>query len=338
MLRFIDGFDHYTSDAAVAQKYDALSGTSYYEIFPTTGRREGGCLQLYSGGAYARKSFEDRNTWIAGFAFKMVELPTSGSVIYRLIDSTGETQFSVYLTTSGALEARRGTSTILATSSLSLSAGVWYYIEVKATIHDTAGAAIVRVGEAEVINISGVDTKYTSTVGARTVQIGGINVALVYYDDYYICDDQGTANNNFLGDVRIDTLYPTAPGSSTDFTPTGSANNWDNVNDTNPDGDTGYNSSAVVGDTDLFAFSDLPAVTGTIFGVQANLNARKDDAGTGGMKPVVYLASTEYEGAEKAMLDSYFDHTSIWELNPNTAVAWTQSDINGAEFGYKVAS
>jgi len=219
-----------------------------------------------------------------------------------------------------------------------LAAGVWYYLELKLTIHDTTGAAILRVGEVEVLNISGVDTKYNTPAGARTIRLNGISVADCQFDDFYICDTQGTANNNFLGDVRIDAIYPTGAGSSTEFAPTGTANNWDNVNDTNPDGDTGYNASAVVGDTDLFAFSDLPSSTGTIFGVQANLNARKDDAGTGGMKPVVYLASTEYEGTEKAMLDSYFDHTTIWELNPNTTVAWTQSDINGAEFGYKVAS
>lgn len=341
MLRFIDGFDHYTTAAAYAYKYNAYTTT----LTPSTGRRSGSNAARFGnyGGDYLLKTLDDQATWIVGFAYKRDYASNDEKPILQLRDNTGEVQVALCMHgIDGLLRLWRGDQkTLLATSTVALPTGSWNYIELKTFINDTTGTMELRVNGVTVATYTG-DTKYSSTIGtARSIWLSGGVYSSSYYgwiDDLYICDDQGTANKGFLGDVRIDTIYPTGAGSQTDFTPVGTGNNWDNVNDTNPDGDTGYNASEVVGDTDLFAFSDLPSISGTIFGVQANLNARKDDAGTGGMKPVIYLASTEYEGTEKAMSDSYFDHTTIWELNPNTAVAWTQSDINGAEFGYKVAS
>ena len=36
--------------------------------------------------------------------------------------------------------------------------------------------------------------------------------------------------------------------------------------------------------------------------------------------------------------DSYGDFTQIWEKNPSTSANWTESEVNAAEFGYKVQS
>lgn len=339
-LRFMDGFDYYATDAEVGLKYDAWAGAGFYvNMLPSGGRRGGGCIQFYSQGGYARKTFEDQTKWIMGFALKMEVMPTSTTQCIRFIDSAGDTQCTLAISTSGALMAYRGTTSLLATSAMSLLANAWQYVEVEAVIHDTTGSFKVRVDEVEVINVTNVDTKNNTPVGARTIQFGGGGSAVNFdYDDLYILDGLGTTNNAFLGDVRVDALLPNGAGAHTDFTPVGGANNWDNVNDAAMDSDTTYNTSATVGATDTFTFSDLAAVSGTIYGVQANLMARKDDAGTGSMKPIVRLNSTDYEGTELTMSDSYINKITVFEQNPDTVAAWTQADINGAEFGYRVAS
>lgn len=338
-LRFIDGFDYYATDAEIGLKYDAWAGAgSYVGMYPSGGRRGGGCIQLYSQGGYIRKVFEDQNKWIVGFALKMEVMPSSTTQMLKFQDSAGETQCSLIVTTAGALAAYRGTTTLLATSAASILAGAWQYIEVEVVIHDTTGSFKVRVNESEVINVTNVDTKYTTIAGARAINInGGGSAVNFYFDDLYILDGLGTANNAFLGDVRVDAILPSGAGAHTDFTPVGGANNWDNVNDAAADADSTYNVSATVGATDTFAFSDLPASTGAIYGLQANLMARKDDAGTGAMKPIVRLSATDYEGSEISMSDSYVNRTAIFEQNPDTTAVWAASEINGAEFGYRVS-
>lgn len=335
-LRFIDSFDHYTSDASTLLKYGVTGSTSYVQILTTGGRRGSGGLELYGSG-FVRKTLDDQGTWIIGFAYKSKSMDISSSAIALFRDSAGATQCSLYVNAGGALEIRRSNTTILATSSMVLASEVWYYIEVKINIHDTTGSAVVRVNETEVINVSGVDTKHSAVAGARSIDLNGLTTERATFDDFYICDAAGSVNNDFLGDVRVDALRPTGAGSVTEFTPSTGAN-WENVDDTDPDGDTTYNVTDTVGNTDLFVFGDLPAGTGDVFGVQANLLARKDDAGVRGIKSTVLLSSTEYDGAEKKLLDSYFDLYNIWELNPNTAAAWVASEINGAEFGYKVST
>ena len=340
-LRFIDGFDTYTSDASVALRYSALpSSGSYYGIQSSSGRRGGGCLDLYSGSGYAGKTFDDQTTWTVGFALKVDSMPSSTTRLLQLRDSAGDAQCTLALTIAGALAVYRGgtSNTLLGTSSGSITTGAWYYIEMKVTIHDSTGSAVVRINETEVLSLSSVDTKYTTNAYAREVLLCGLpSIVHGYIDDLYVLDGTGSTVN-FLGDVRVDALFPSGAGSVTEFTPSGAANNWDCVNDTDPDGDTTYTTATTVDDTDLLAFSDLSAVSGDIYGVQATLIARKDDAGTGGMKTTVLLNSTEYDGSEITMSDSYVSRQTIWEQNPDTAAAWAQSEINGAEFGYKVSS
>jgi hypothetical protein len=182
------------------------------------------------------------------------------------------------------------------------------------------------------------DTKYSSTLAtANSIRLNGFPSAIqVWYDDFYICDATGTVNNGYLGDVRVDAIYPSGVGASAQFTPTGSATNWENVDDASPDDDTSYNASETAGHIDSFTFADLTALNASILGVQANILARKDDAGTRLLRAVARVGSTNYEGADLTLTDSYIDHRTIWNQNPATASAWTESDINAAEFGYKV--
>jgi hypothetical protein len=76
--------------------------------------------------------------------------------------------------------------------------------------------------------------------------------------------------------------------------------------------------------------------SGSIFGVQVNMVARKDDAGGRTLRSLTRISSTDYEGMSQNIGTDYRDYRQIIEQNPNTSATWTESDINGAEFGYKV--
>ena len=337
-LRFIDGFDHYTTLAQMLYKWTT---TSSGNAAPNqTGRRAGSLAATTGGGiGYFSKVLDSQSTWIIGFAFKIASAPTSERTFLVLYDTSGTAQVSLSLTTAGLIQAYRGDMvTLLASAASALSSSGWCYLEMKATIADSGGSIEVRKDGAPILTYTGDTKSSSSNATACTFRLGcsagGAGAYLI--DDLYVCDGTGSVNNGFLGDVRVDTLFPSGTGSLSQFTPTGSVNNWENVDEASPDSDTSYNAADTVGSIDAFTFSDLSAQNAIIMGVQLNNLACKDDAGSRVLHALTRVDGTNYEGADAALSDSYVDHRQIWQQNPATASAWTETDVNNAEFGYKV--
>ncbi|NCC04323.1 MAG: hypothetical protein EOM37_09840 [Proteobacteria bacterium] len=337
-LRFMDGFDHYTTTASFGYKYNtyAVSAT------PSTGRRSGSNAARLGnyGSDYIMKTIDDQTTWLVGFAYKREAAGNSELPLVQLRDSTGSIQIGLYMhCIDGLLRIWRGDmSTLLATSSSAIPLNTWCYIELRTFINDTTGTLELRINGTTIATYTGDTKQSTSLNTARTIRLSGgvYSTGYGFIDDLYICDGTGTTNNDFLGDCRVDTLYPNGIGNSAQFTPTGSAANWENVKDTTIDEDTTNNASATAGQIDSFAFGDLSNLGSSVFGVQNNLLAKKDDAGTRTMRSITRIGSTNYESGDFSLGTTYLDYLQIQETNPATTAAWTVDAINGAEFGYKV--
>ncbi len=232
-------------------------------------------------------------------------------------------------------------NTLLAVSANALLLNTWYFLEFYVHIHASSGSAIGRVNGVEWVSITGANTKGASGSGANNLYFNGTNT--FYLDDIYLLNDSGATNNTFLGDVRVETILPNAAGNRADFTPGGSgssANNYQNVDELQQDGDTSYNKSSTAGHIDSFAFQDLSVATGTIYGIQSLILARKTEAGDRTIKRKCRIGSTYYDGSAVAVskVDSYYYIAEILETDPSTGSAWTISGINAAEFGYEVAT
>jgi hypothetical protein len=80
--------------------------------------------------------------------------------------------------------------------------------------------------------------------------------------------------------------------------------------------------------------ANLPSMTSpTIKGVMHSINAKKDDAGSRNIKSLCKSSSTTSTGTSQALPSSYAYLTQVWETDPNTAAAWTETNLNAAEFG-----
>lgn len=67
------------------------------------------------------------------------------------------------------------------------------------------------------------------------------------WDDGYLCDDQGSAFNNFLGNKHIEAHAADGAGFYTNWAPVPAGTpNWETVMEIPPDGDTSYNYAPVV--------------------------------------------------------------------------------------------
>lgn len=287
--------------------------------------------------AISQKAFTAVSQFIIGFAFNSNNSTTYNSQTLSLYGDNGATRhLSLSIYTLGQLSLRRGdqSGTVLGTATIP-STG-WFYIELSATIDSTVGTAVLRINGSTVVNYSGNTKNGGTNTTIDTISVSG-SIQGHYFDDMYMCDGTGTTNNTFLGDVRVQTLKPNGAGSSTQFTPTGSASNYANVQEI-PDSTSTYNSSSTVGQRDTYAMADLATNTGTIFGVQNTINAWKSDAGTGSIKTALVTNSTVYYEPTVNLGSSAYTYISpIRTTNPSTGAAWVPADINSSELGAEIA-
>lgn len=334
-LRFIDGMQHYSLPSQLGVKYASFTNSNMATM---SGRRSSTtALLMKSSGDSFTATIDNQQTWIVGFALNLIGGSESNPVL-QILDSGGSNQLCVNITNGNTIQLLRGasTGTVLAVSTNALPINSWNYIEVKFKVASTGGTFEVRVNETVWVTYSG-NTQNTGNANAASFQFKG-RFAQNAFMDIYICDSNGSSNNSYLGDCRVDTVRPTGAGTYAQLTPQGNANNYANVNETTPDNDTTYNVSGTAGAQDSFVFGALTSITGSIFGVQANIDADKDDAGARTVAATTRVGSTDYAGSTQSVSTTYHVYTQIWEQNPNTSAIWTASAINASEFGYKVVS
>lgn len=329
MLRFIDGFDHYNTTADLLTKWSSFSSAP--TISATSTRfSTGNCLTNPSN---LQKIIDSQSTWTIGMAFKAPSNPGSDAYLVSLIDSTTP-QMQWGLNTGGQfIIARNGTK--LATSTYVLPSNTWHYVELKVVINGTTGTYELHVDGTAVIGpITGANTQASGNATADRLNLHVIGGTGCSYDDVYMADGQSGTVTTFTGDVRVTTLMPTGAGNYAQWTPdTGS--NFARVNETTEDGDTSYVSTATPGNLDSYATADLSG-TPTVFGVQVNLMARKDDAGLRQIAPLIRISAADFVGTTQTLGTSYAFFTQTYDKNPNSAAQWAASEVNAAEFGAKL--
>jgi hypothetical protein len=241
--------------------------------------------------------------------------------------------FKVRLNTSRKIEVLDTAGTIVGTSSMALSVGVWYYIEIKAVIGNT-GSVEVKVDSNTEINATSIDIMNSANAYIDNMILFG-NTAILSFDDLYLLDTTGAINNDFLGDSRIDPFFPTAD-STTQWLPSAGVTNYTNVDDTAPNGDTDYVYSSTPGDIDLYDFGNMPIGTGEVFGVQVVANARKMDAGTRNLKVKVKSGATTQTSVTLTLSTTYANHIAMFEDSDGAGTVWDKTLVDAAQIGIEV--
>jgi hypothetical protein len=330
-LLFMDGFDHYAI-AALPLKWTTVAGTWAAITGSSTRFNFGQAMYTATNGGYLRETFPSTDVIIVGCNYQW-SAGASQIQIIAFEDSAAAAQFDILRNADGTFTLRRGTTAVLTTTRAILPA-IWYNIQIKLYINGSGTAEIV------------IDGSSWGSFSGDTQQTANANVAAVLfkntaanngqtYDDIWICDDAGSMNNDLLGDVRVRTVWPAGAGNYTQWDPS-AGSNYQNVDEATFDSDTTYNSTDTVDEIDTFNMSDL-GINGTIFGVQIDVVARKDDAGTAKIKGVLRTANPtdNLTTLENTLSTSYSLLREIWELYPDDSAAWEVADVNASEFGYK---
>jgi hypothetical protein len=312
------------------------------------------------------------NAGVCGFAIKVNDLSYVNQQInngapyaFFVIMEQNDPHILVALNPTGTFYAIRGTASvsdhIIGESAQGLLSNTWMYVEIKWLLHATAGTLEIRVNGIPVLNVSGVNTLGSDIGGGigssglgvwqnvrllsvdSTIAGSGANLTyplVVRMCDLYLADLTTAAPadvSDFLGDGVVETIMPNGVGASTGWTPTGTAANWDAVDDHGvPDDDSTYIRATAPGPLDVYQFEDI-ATDVVVKGVQVSVLARKETDGSAAVAPVVHQGSTDYlgltQGVANILYDRYIKQT--WDLNPASGAKFLASEINSGQFGVK---
>jgi hypothetical protein len=342
-LLWADGFDgigQWGSRAHEGAVFDSLTSIITFES--ATGRRTGSLgmrsNNVTTNGA-AVKYFTASSTIILGIAVYRNTTTASTTMTERpyFVFRTGETaQYSLTMGsgTDHSFELRSGGTggTILGTTSQTPLQS-WIYLEIKIVRHGTAGVLEVRFDGVTEITLTEQDTSGTD-IDNVYIQCPGTSRKAAWYDDMYICNDQGTTNNDFLGDVRVDAYLPASDGADQDFTLSTGTDTFALLNDVPPDA-ASYVEGDTLGDR-VSTKVDATATDREILGVVTS-NICNQSAGSGVLKikPFALAGVDEVLGPEYQLLDTYLRCPQILEKAPD-ATDWSYLKLNNTEFGIEI--
>jgi len=156
------------------------------------------------------------------------------------------------------------------------------------------------------------------------------------YDIIDASTDPNHIQNGFFSNLVL-TIRPNAPGKFTRWTPYPSGTpNWQCVDEANPNDDADYVYwTPQPSKQDSYSLEDHTTETRNITNVRVVMYAKLASADDDQITIQLVINGMTYEGATVNPTTTYAKYTSDWPMNPSTGSAWTWSDIDALEGGFK---
>jgi len=365
-LLYCDSFGHYTN-AEKDHKWDerdksqSLAFSDISATFARFGIDQG--MKMTRRNDWIAKVLPQRSRLIVGFGINITTGidPFSNRIpLIEFHSPFGTLQCQLTIEENFALGVLRSSSVVLGASEGGIIVpNKYHFVEIDMEVANSADVE-VRVDDEVVLTLTGVDTQNSSGADGigrvvLSTDAGGVafsndnillpggrtslaNASLLMWDDVYICDTSGSVNNTFLGDVRVEPLWPSGAGDYAQFDVSGAAANWQAVDEVTPDDETTTVETTVLKEIDLHEFEDSGGADGAVKAIAVNLWGRQ--VTTGGFSSVVAALKTGgsvYYGASAFLMgvELWNCYQYAFETNPDTVAAWTISDLNALQAGYK---
>jgi len=265
--------------------------------------------------------------WTVGFRFN---LPQAGNLWtgYNNADALG----NLTANADGTLTLRAGGSgfgnPLIGTSNFAVHFGKWYYAEISCALSGSApvNSAMQLKINGELLLDGNAGSNFNAaglTSGTATINRHSLTGACSYRD--IVMRNQALT---YGGDVKIIAVRPNGD-VITQWTPTGGGPSYTQVNEDFSDFDATKLS-------DILDWQDIPGFAGTIQGIQASMNAKKDDEGLRTFKTVTGDTGSEEQSDEFFLSDDYVCYRTCQDVDPATGLPYTQAGFNAKRFGVRV--
>lgn len=342
-LKYIEGFETYNNTTLDASFQDRYFGNWSVQksLAPTTGRYHGYGIQVGSNGSsgdfFYTYNLGSTNTWIVGFAFNRRATDDGGAHTWTgkflEIRNSFSVACSIHHGNGSVLLKNAGGTTLHTWSSITESTG-WRHYAFKFVVNGASSSCEFKWNNVSQ-GSSGTETFSQST--ANNFGFFGMDSSTGishYFDDIYVCDGQGSTNNDFLGNCVVENLIATGNGTYTDWT--GSYTDIDERPSNQADSIIAY----TPGDRETFVMSDLAVINGDVKGVQQNTYTY--GMGVYDLRMTQRVSGTNYDSSNILPYD-LLDGSNTYKFGISEAAdlsstAWTTSSVNASEFGVLLAN
>lgn len=334
-LLYCEGFEQFGPSAGstqdgVEEKYTSSSNVSGATV--EAGRIEGLSLRLGSNGFLKPDGVLSGDEMTFGFGYRR-HSGTATIAFFRVYFNSLPTALWDLQQTNGGNLILRHQIAAQATATGGLpNDSDWHYLHFHIKIHPSTGFVKVYVDDVIQISLTGIDTTGEVPEGPATeltrFALASASSCEVEFDDFFCYTGE------LLQDSVINTLFPTADGANSDFTPDTGSDNYARVDERPMDADTSYVESSTSGHTDTYSFDTLASTA--INGIQVNAFMRST-SGSANMRCVARVGGVDYPaGSATSVSTSYRNVRQILDENPDTSLPWQSSELNAGEYGFKV--
>ena len=350
-ILFIDGFDIYSnSEANIASTVEAgMWGQALgvrQELTAANVRTGRAAIALDGGNEFIRtKVFASTSVMVFGVGFKPTTGTQDSGVFATWEENTGagsQQLVRVGYDSQRRLTVWHGSSSavVCQSSANAITMNTYQYVEGYCKAGVSTGEVIMRINEIEVCRASGINT-VRSTGGPLfnqfTLWHANFNVDVHYFDDFYVLNGEGAVNNDFLGQVEIQTHHADANGDQNDFAVAGTSVNYAAVDEVVSDGDATYVHSSTVGHKELYKASSLTTGVTDVFCVMPVVKVRKGTAGSNSMYLLTRVSGVQASSVLKTPDTTYQFFQEVFETQPGGG-NWTVAAVSALQVGFVLAS
>lgn len=333
---FTEGFDTYgtsSTPVGITRKW-ALGSTSFITV--SSGRFAGYSLR-FTFGTTLGFLVPAHQTLILGFAFMVESLPLAESRVIEFREN-GNLGINLRMQTNGEWSIYFNTTHIATTSGKAIGTGAWATVELRVKVDNSAGEYELRINRETVLSATSIDTQPASNSYTDQIYLLASSVSgpIWRYDDLYVIDPSTGTPNDFLGDFRIQTVFPAAD-VAVDCTPSTGGDNFAMLDENPADSDTSY-VEGDDGDSDLYSHGD--SVDGSVvYAAIVNVVAKETDANPFDIAPTIKSGSTLEAGTPQAIGSAtYVTRFHVFAQSPDTLSAWTPAELETVQFGLEIST
>lgn len=234
--------------------------------------------------------------------------------------------------TNGKFTGHVGSGLQLIPNHPQLEANRWYLVEVHVKIDSTNGMIELKLDG----NLCGTYIGNTTIPGQTTINNIGFDRDQLYFDDIAINDTFGDTDNSWCGDGHVVAMVPDGPGDVTQLSPSSGAN-WSCVDEIPSNNDTDYVEGSVPDTYDLYSLTSPNISNVTINRVWVEARARDTEPLGGKIALGLKTHDVESWSGDIPVYTQYaVCKGTEYQVNPQTGLPWTISELNDLQAGWKV--